>query len=59
MKIELKNWISKTYFGHLNFYCVNDCFGFPVALIIDDGGFVISFGFWGLTWSWMKEEDLK
>ena len=49
MKIKLKNWISKTYFGHLNFYCVNDCFGFPVALIIDDGGFVISFGFWGLT----------
>ena len=46
---------TKTYFNHLYFYYEPNAFILPISAIIDKGGFVICFGFWGLSWTWKKD----
>ena len=50
---EFKN--TKTYFGHLSFYYEPNSFIFPISAIIDNGGIVLCFGFWGMVWTFKKD----
>lgn len=47
---------TKTYLGHLTFYYLPTGFVIPISVIFDKSGLAICFGFWGLSWTWKRED---